>query len=313
MMNLGYACINITLAEQGITTNRGMIKKTFMEKGIAYASELALSNVRAFLKIIQWNIASDIHVFRVTSELFPWASEYKIADMPHYREIRGILETIGKLPVRISSHPGPFNKVAGTGATLDNTIKDLEIHSEIFDLMNLEASPWNKINIHVGGAYGDKMETLRRFASNFKLLSKNLQSRLTIENDDKPGLYTVKDLGVLHDMIGIPIVFDYFHHKLHPGTQTEEDAFHTAYKTWPLRPVFHYSSSRRENENPEAKKEAHSDWVHERINTYGQEVDIVLETKMKELSVLKYRQDFLAINNDPKPLRNHAAAAVTKD
>ncbi|HEY0040563.1 MAG TPA: UV DNA damage repair endonuclease UvsE [Flavisolibacter sp.] len=291
MTNFGYACINLTLGEEGITTNRGMIKKTFGEKGIAYASELALSNVQGLLKILEWNVAHDIRVFRVTSELFPWASEYRIKDMPHYLEIREVLEACGKLPVRISSHPGPFNKVAGTGATLENTIKDLEIHSEIFDMMNLQASPWNKINIHVGGAYGDKTETLKRFAQNFTLLSKNLQARLTIENDDKPGLYTVKDLEILHEMIGIPIVFDYFHHRLHPGLQTEEEAFHTAYKTWRVRPTFHYSSSRREYENPEAKKEAHSDWVHETIQTYGKELDVMLETKMKELSLLRYRQE----------------------
>lgn len=289
-MNVGYACINITLADEGITTNRGMIRKTFLEKGIAYASELALQNVQALLKIMEWNVQNDVKVFRITSDLFPWASEYRLKDMPHYNEIRSLLEAVGKLPVRMSTHPGPFNKVAGVGATLQNTIKDLELHSEIFDLMGLETSPWNKINIHVGGAYGDKAETLKRFAQNFSLLSKNLQSRLTVENDDKGGLYTVKDLEVLHEMIGIPVVFDYFHHKLHPGSQTEEEAFLTAYKTWPVRPTFHYSSSRRDNENPEAKKEAHSDWVHETINTYGKDLDIMLETKMKELSLLKYRE-----------------------
>jgi UV DNA damage endonuclease len=290
-MNLGYACINVTLAEEGITTNRGMIRKTFLEKGIGYASELALQNVQAFLKILEWNVENDVRVFRVTSDLFPWASEYKLKDLPHFREIREVLEAAGKLPVRISSHPGPFNKLAGTGATLQNTIKDLELHSEIFDLMGLQPSNWNKINIHVGGAYGDKIETLKRFAENFRLLSENLRLRLTGENDDKGGLYTVKDLAVLHEMIGIPIVFDYFHHKLHPGTQSEEEAFHTAYATWPIKPTFHYSSSRREHENPEAKKEAHSDWVHETINTYGKDLDIMLETKMKELSLLKYREE----------------------
>ena len=293
-MNLGYACINLTLADEGTTTNRGMIRKTFLEKGISYASELALQNVQAFLKILEWNVANGIKVFRVTSDLFPWASEYKIAALPHYREIRDVLEAAGKFDIRVSSHPGPFNKLAGEGATLKNTVKDLEIHSEIFDIMNLQASPWNKINIHVGGAYGDKVETLKRFARNFSLLSENLRRRLTVENDDKGGLYTVQELSILHEMIGIPVVFDYFHHKLHPGSQTEEEAFNTAYATWRpsgVRPTFHYSSSRRDQENPEAKKEAHSDWVHETINTYGKEVDIMLETKMKELALLKYIEE----------------------
>lgn len=289
MVNLGYACINLTLHQQGITTNRGMIRRTFLEKGIAYASQLALLNVTDLLRIVEWNLAHDIHVFRVTSDLFPWASEYRLEDLPDFREIRSLLERIGRHDMRLSAHPGPFNKMAGSGPTLTNTIKELETHSEIFDLMGLPATHRHKINIHVGGAYGDKDETLRRFARNFRLLSQNLRGRLTVENDDKPGLFTVSDLKILHELTGIPVVFDYFHHKLHPGLQTEEEAFHTAYQTWDTRPVFHYSSSRREKEDPAAKKEAHSDWLYESINTYGKPLDIVLETKMKELSLLKYR------------------------
>lgn len=288
-MNLGYACINLALAAKGITTNRGMIKKTFLEKGLRYASLLALQNVRDLLKILEWNVEHDITVFRVTSDLFPWASEYKIENLPDFGEIRSLLETAGQLPVRISSHPGPFNKLAGSGTTLEATIKELETHSQIFDLMQLPASHWNKINIHVGGAYGNKMQTLQRFAQNFQKLSSALRSRLTIENDDKPGLFNVKDLSYLHELSGIPIVFDYFHHSLHPGTQTEEEAFLSAYATWDVKPVFHYSSSRRNNEDPNSRKEAHSDWMHEKINTYGKDVDIVLETKMKEQSLLRYR------------------------
>src|SRR5687768_2073472 len=214
MVNLGYACINLTLHEQGITTNRGMIRRTFLEKGIQYASQLALQNVTDLLKIVAWNAKHDIRVFRVTSDLFPWASEYRLRDLPDFREIRSLLEAVGRSGVRLSAHPGPFNKMAGSGATLSNTIKDLETHSEIFDLMGLPATHRHKINIHVGGAYGDKDETLRRFAQNFRLLSENLQGRLTVENDDKPGLYTVADLTVLHASTGIPIVFDYFHHRL---------------------------------------------------------------------------------------------------
>jgi UV DNA damage endonuclease len=291
-MNFGYACINLGLHDQGITTNRGMIRRTFLEKGIAYASELALQNVQALLQITEWNKANGINVFRVTSDLFPWASEYKLEDLPHFTEIRSYLEAVGRHGIRISAHPGPFNKLAGSGATLANTIKDLEIHSQVFDLMGLPATHWHKINIHVGGAYGNKEETLKRFAENFKLLSANLRGRLTVENDDKPGLYTVADLVPLHESIGIPIVFDYFHHKLHPGTQTEEEAFHTAFNTWDVKPVFHYSSSRRTYEDPTCKKESHSDWVYEEINTYGREVDIVLETKMKERSLLQYLEKF---------------------
>lgn len=286
--NIGYACINLTLNEQGISTNKGMIRRTFLEKGIQYASQITLQNVQALLKIVEWNVANGIKVFRVTSELFPWASEYDIASMPDFGEIRSVLEAVGRLGVRLTTHPGPFNKMAGSGATLKNTIKDLEIHSQIFDLMGLPATHWHKINIHVGGAYGDKDETIKRFAQNFSLLSQNLRGRLTVENDDKPGLYTVADLVPLHEAIGIPIVFDYFHHRLHPGTLSEEAAFLTAFATWDVKPVFHFSSSRREYEDPTAKKEAHADFIYEPIKTYGKEVDIMLEAKAKEGAVALY-------------------------
>lgn len=287
-IRLGYACINLTLGEQGVTTNRGMIKRTFAEKGIAYASELALSNVQGLQRILEWNVANGIEVFRITSEIFPWASEYRLEDMPDYAAIKLVLEECGKLPVRLSTHPGPFNKLAGSGATLANTIRDLEIHAQLFDLMGLSASHQNKINIHVGGAYGNKEETLERFAAAYSKLPDNIRLRLTVENDDKPGLFSVAELLPLHRICGIPIVFDYFHHRLHTGGWSEEEAFHAAYETWDVRPVFHYSSSRREYEDPAAKKEAHADWLHEQINHYSKPLDVMLEAKMKELALLRY-------------------------
>lgn len=292
---IGYACINLSLQANKITTNRGMVKKTFTEKGIAYASELALKNVRDLLTIVDWNLDHGFQLFRISSDLFPWASEYRIATLPDFAEIRETLEEIGARPIRLTMHPGPFNHLAGQGKVLENTIKDLEYQSDVFDLMGLKPSHWNKINIHAGGTYGDKAATLARFAKNFSLLSENLRARLTVENDDRPSLYTVTDLVSLYEAIGTPIVFDYFHHSLNPGSQTEEEAFLTAYDTWDVRPVFHYSDSRQEYEDPKARREAHADWLYSAVNTYGREVDIVFESKMKELSILRLRGETIDV------------------
>ena len=60
-MNLGYACINMTLSEQKpkITTNRSMVKKTFQQKGLEYAGELGLQNARDLFHILKrWNSSS---------------------------------------------------------------------------------------------------------------------------------------------------------------------------------------------------------------------------------------------------------------
>ncbi len=285
----GYACINLNLQASKIMTNRGMIKKTFMERGKAYASELALKNVQDLLRIVDWNLEHGFGLFRISSDLFPWASEYRISELPDFPDIRATLEAIGSRPIRLTVHPGPFNHLAGQGKVLDNTVKDLEYHADLFDLMGLKPSHWNKINIHLGGTYGDKPATIARFCQNFGKLSENLRARLTVENDDRPSLYSVRDLVPVHETIGTPIVFDYFHYSLHPDGLTEEEAFRMAYNTWDVRPVFHYSNSRRDYEDPRARAEAHADWLYTPANTYGKPVDIVFESKMKELSILRLR------------------------
>ncbi|RYF47831.1 MAG: UV DNA damage repair endonuclease UvsE, partial [Cytophagaceae bacterium] len=197
-LNAGYACINLSLQVDKITSNRGMIKKTFTERGVAYASELALKNVQDLLKIVDWNLENGFRLFRISSDIFPWSSEYRFTELPDFVDIRETLEEIGNRPIRLTAHPGPFNQLAGQGRVLENTIKDLETQSEVFDLMGLKPSHWNKINFHVGGTYGDKTATLIRFAQNFSLLSENLRARLTIENDDRVNLYSVEDLTHLH-------------------------------------------------------------------------------------------------------------------
>ena len=86
---VGYACINLSLQAHKVTTNRGMIKKTFTEKGIAYASELALKNVQDLLTIVDWNLENGFGLFRISSDLFPWASEYRIAALPDFARDQG--------------------------------------------------------------------------------------------------------------------------------------------------------------------------------------------------------------------------------
>ena len=161
MNRMGYACINMQLSKQKprIYTGRSMIKRTFKSKGINYASELGLQNCKDLLEIIKWNNENGFNFFRITSNLFPWCSEYKLSDMPDYDEICDVLSNAGSYAIdndiRITCHPGPFNVLTSPHEhVVENCIKDLTTHGEVFDLMNLSRTPYNKINIHIGGAYG---------------------------------------------------------------------------------------------------------------------------------------------------------------
>ena len=297
---MGYACINMQLSNQKprIYTGRSMIKRTFKSKGIEYASELGLQNTKDLFEIIKWNNENGFNFFRITSNLFPWCSEYKLSDMPDYKEICNVLSDVGKYVdnngMRITSHPGPFNVLTSPHPhVVDNCITDLSIHGEVFDMMGLSRTPYNKINIHIGGVYGDKKSAMERFCKNFERLPESVKSRLTVEYDDKASMYSVVDLyeGV-YCKIGIPIVFDYHHHRFNTGGLSEEDALEVAISTWvDVVPVVHYSESRSiEQEDDKIRPQAHSDYVYDYIDTYGNEVDIMVEAKAKELAVLKYKE-----------------------
>ena len=307
-MNLGYACINMQLSypqkyggqEKGvlpITTGRSMIKRTFESKGLDYASELALANAKDLDKIIDWNILNGFNFFRITSGLAPWKSEYDWTDLKDLDEIKIYLHSAGVKAkthnLRITSHPGPFNVLTSPHQhVVDNCVNDLTMHGDVFDMMGLSRSHFNKINIHIGGAYGDKPASMERFCKNFNLLPESVKSRLTVENDDKASMYSVKELyNGVYKVIGVPIVFDYHHHKFCDGGLGEQEALELAISTWPegITPATHYSESRREEQGDDTiRVQAHSDYIYDKIDTYGNDIDIMVEAKRKELAVQKY-------------------------
>lgn len=293
MVQLGYACINLSLPA---SPNRSMIKRTFDEKGIAYASELAVTNVRTLIEVIKWNYKNDINVYRMSSDMVPWMSHYELTDLPDYELFKNLLHGAGTLAKkygqRISFHPGQFCQLGSVNPdTVEKSIKELRQHAEIMDLMGLPQSNMAKINIHVGNATGGKLAATERFVKNFPLLPDNVKSRLVVENDDKPGLYTVQELyELVHKPLGIPITFDYLHHHCNPGDLQEQQALELAISTWPCKPCTHYSSSKKLYEDDSARLLQHADYIYEEIKTYGHDIDIVCEVKAKDLAILKYRE-----------------------
>jgi UV DNA damage endonuclease len=112
-------------------------------------------------------------------------------------------------------------------------------------LMKLDKSA--KIQIHVGGAYGDKKKSAERFVARFNELDDSIVERLVIENDDK--LYDLIDCLKINAQIQIPILFDVFHHRLNnSATQTKQECFKLAAKTWSEKrdgiPMVDYSSQK---------------------------------------------------------------------
>ena len=300
-VNYGYCCINLTLEkERGIKIGRSMIKRTFKAKGIEYAGELAEANLTDMIEILKWNTQNGINLYRMSSNMFPWMSEYELSDLPNFKKIKQLLETAGKLAMdsgqRIGFHPGQFCVLPSPSPNVvENTIDELDKSAQVLDLMGLPQNQTYSMNIHLGGSYGDKEAAMQRFVTNFKRLSKSAQNRLVLENDDKPAQYSVSDLYEIYKQIGTPITFDYHHHRCYNDPMPEEDALKLAATTWPsgIRQLCHYSSAKKLHEDETAIIRAHADYLYERIETYGMDLDIELEVKAKELALIKYRKEYL--------------------
>ena len=299
-VRFGYACINMELSEKGIICSRTMRKATFEKKGIPYASELSLRNIQSLLPILKWNHDNNIEVFRITSELVPWGSEFSFEEMPNIDEISSSLQKIGKYArmtgQRLSFHPGQFNCLASEKEhVILNCIKDLEIHARLFDIMGMPRSPQSKINIHLGSTCGNNLDmAMDNFCRNFDRLSDAVKTRLTVENDDKASMFSAKMLydGV-YKRIGVPIVFDSHHHSLGPQDAPYDEAMQMAVETWPtgIRPVCHHSNSKKQYEDPTINRHsAHSNYYYEPFIDNGHDVDVVLEAKQKERALFDYLQ-----------------------
>jgi len=305
MKNIGYCCINLSLnknlsKKDQITVNRGMIKKTFDSKGISYASELALLNLTDVLKILEWNVRNNIHIYRLSSDLFPWMSHFNFTDLPNFKKIESVLIKIGKLVksnnIRIGFHPGQFNVLASENdRVVENTISELNKHSEILDYMGLDMNPYYSINIHIGTTKPTLQDAADKFCNNFQYLSESTKKRLTVENDDSVNQFSVNMLhNMIYKKIGIPIIVDSLHYQCHTDNISWSDTLMLGASTWKdIKPLCHHSSSRKLYEDGTSKLAAHADFLHEKFDMCGLDVDIELECKQKDISLFKYRKDFL--------------------
>lgn len=301
---LGYCCINMTLQEQkGITIGRGMIKRTFEQKGIQYASELALQNIRDLIEIIKWNNHNDVKLYRMSSDMFPWMSEYELKDLPDYTKISNLLKGAGKIAMdagqRLTLHPGHFCVIASKNpAVVVRSIKELNQHGEIMDLIGVPRTQDAAINIHINTTADGKEDSIQRFIRAYNTLDESVKTRLTVENDDKKAQYSTSDLVYsLSAHTGIPIVFDYHHHWCYDDPMPQKDALYLAASTWPegIRQLVHYSSCKKIHEDSSVVNRAHADYIYEHIDSYGLSIDIDLEAKAKEKALINYLQKYETI------------------
>lgn len=282
-MNLGYPVISYNLAPLGITPYREL------SGSIDEISETYIQNLRDLRSTVEWNEENGIKFYRMSNHLI-----YPISKINRQEEALEILNDTGNFcrekGHRLSFHCSHYAVLCSPKDFVRRKAREeIESQSLFFDHLGYSPTHWNKINIHIGGSYGNRESTISKWISEWEKLSDRAKSRLVVENDDKASLYSVKYLHEnLHIRTGIPITFDSFHHNFCHDDLTKEEAAVLASSTWKdSPPCFHFASSRTINEN-NGPSTAHADWVYEDIQDWGNDAWIMVESKGRDLAVLNY-------------------------
>jgi len=284
-MKVGYPCINRSI---GCTASSTFRLASYSEKRLRRTVQ---NNLDCLAKILRYNVKNGLLFFRISSDIVPFASHPVCTFdwVGHFgKELKRIGRFIRKNNMRISMHPDQFVLInALKEDVVDRSVKELEYHRAVLDEMNLDYTA--KIQIHVGGVYGDKGEAIQRFVDRYHTLSPSLKRRLIVENDDR--LFSLKDCLSLHRKIGIPLLFDSFHHQCLNNGETVGQGLAMAAETWQQDdgvPMVDYSSQQRGHRvGTHARTIDVSHFTRVFCETHGLDFDIMLEIKDKEKSALK--------------------------
>lgn len=285
-MKIGYACTPVSLDKR---TSRTFVLKNFSKDKLFECLSLNLQDLKS---ILEFNIKHQINMFRISSDIVPFGS-HEVNDIKWWNLFQKELLDIGNFikdkGIRVSMHPGQYTVLnSPSDEVVKKSIRDLEYHCRFLDA--LEVNLTNKIVLHIGGVYGDKLSALRRFEKNFKLLSNSSRRRLILENDDR--CFTIEEVLDLCSSLNIPAVFDNLHHKCNPSLGNDLNYILKRVKeSWSEEDgtmKLHYSDS-----DNTKKLGAHSKFVlmenffnyYSMVKTF--DADIMLEVKDKEISALK--------------------------
>lgn len=250
------------------------------------------NNLKAVESILRWNAAHDIRVYRITSELIPLATHPVAAHWDWQTDLSSEFAACARAArqtgTRLTMHPGQYTVLNAKDRTVvAKAVEDLAHHARILDLM--EAGPDSGLVLHVGGAYGDKVEAAKRFVENFAQLPQGVAKRLWLENDD-----TTWDTAEAFDVaqaVRRPLVLDIHHHRV----LRDDDWLpwlHQILPTWgDVRPKVHFSSPKDgERSRSHADGIDAEDFARFLDRTEGLELDVMLECKLKDVALLQLRK-----------------------
>ena len=298
-MRFGLCCLFVAEPVTFRTTTAKALSALSRRDALAKASAVCLHNAQNLLLAVKTAHRLGIGAFRIMSPLFPRMTHpevgYRLEDLPQAEDISRNMADVRDFArghdIRLSFHPDQFVVLSSPHAhVVESSVRELEYQAFLADLTGADV-----INIHAGGAYGDKAAALKRLAAVVRDLPEGVSSRLTLENDDVT--YSVRDLLPVCGDLGLPLVYDVHHHRCNPDGLGEAEATTLAAATWKGREQYCHVSSPREGWKNKPKP--HADYIDPAdfpACWLGRTMTVDVEAKAKELAVVHLMRDLIQLS-----------------
>ena len=240
LRHLGYVAIALSL---DASTNRTCRLRNATPQRLR---ELIALNLAGLGDVLRFNREHDIFLYRISSMVVPFGS-HPANQLRWWEEFGDEMAGLGRFirvhGMRVSMHPGQFTVLSSPNpGVVESAIKEIDWHVRFLDALDVDDSC--KVIIHIGGAYGDKPSAMQRFVAVASGLPERHRARLVIENDERT--YTAEDVLTISEQTGLPLVFDWLHHRANPGrAEDEAGLIARCFSTWRAEdgiPKIHLSS-----------------------------------------------------------------------
>lgn len=315
-IRFGYVAMALLLhhgSPNKTVTYTNLLKIPAREDQLSKLRKLTKENLDCLLRVLKYNIAHGIYVFRITSKLVPLATHPIAQDWNYIDEFAAEFQRLGdyikKNGMRVSAHPDHFTLLnSPRESVVTASIENLFYHHRIFTAMGLDSAA--KLVLHIGGSYQDKQAAIHRFGENFNQLPQCIKDRIILENDDK--IFTAKETLDLCEILKIPMVVDIHHHECCNQGEKIKTLWPAIVNTWTKEiPKIHFSSPR------DAKNErAHADYItsnafysfFQEIKEFNRDFDVMIEAKQKDKALLKLLDELKSLK---EPWEIKAATLTT--
>lgn len=288
---LGLVCITTSDAVRYRAMTRKRLLQLHEVERKAALRELYADNLSRLDAAIDYCRAHDIRLYRLTSSLFPFADDPVGEDV--LEEFSEVIAAKGQRAldsrIRLVLHPDQFVVLSSDSPqVVENSVKILETHARVMDLLKQPRSCWAVIEIH-GGKSGRSEQLVEVIGQ----LPEAIRSRLALENDEYS--YSASEILEVCRAARVPMVFDAHHHVVHEKLESYEHPsipkmLRAARKTWPVPEwqLVHISNGREFFNDRH-----HSDLIDVMPSAYRNAPWIEVEAKLKELAIEKLKHESL--------------------